>query len=292
MPYDAHTMEQKAIVASSSQKAKLFKDFHRAYRFVRHDPMFKDYTWWTQQPDTMLETLLARCGKHGDTLLHYAARQNDVQAATRLIHCGLSVYQENNDGKSPCDLAEKLEKKEVFQLLQANYKLLHPDLHCNQIGTLLHARACVNVRSSAHYTPLLRIISCSGGSSDEAIQGIKQLLNAKAAVNVQQHDGKTALHFAAFVANLQAVRLLIEAQANVNAQNNFQETALHKSIVNVYDDKEKTKALVGLLLNAHADTSIKNYEGKTALDAARERKLTEIVTLLEQAALTQKQKEG
>ena len=317
LPYDAHTMEQKAIVASSSQKAKSFKDFNRAYRFVRNDPIFKDYTWWTQQPNTMLETLLARRGENGDTLLHYAARKNDMKAAKRLLRRGLAFNIDNDAYETPEDVAAELNKERVHQFLKAHNELFFlPSLEdweneeidqeilekyeeCDEplllpsledLEKLLQLKVCLNVRDGEGYTPLLRIacIHSEEKDGDDDMKIIEKLLDAKASVHVQSPDGDTPLHHAAYCGNSKTVALLIKAQACVDTQNQLQETPMHNLMKSPHNRKQKKK-ITKLLLGAQADIRTEDSEGQTALDLARKKKLGVIIALLEQAEQKQKQ---
>jgi len=306
-------MEQSAGESKQPIGGDSFKDFTRAYRFVRNDPMFKDYTWWTQQPDTMLETLLARCGKHGDTLLHYAARSDDMKAAKRLLRCGLAFNIDNDACETPEDVAAELHKEQVHQFLKAHNELFFlPSLEdwedeeffekyeeCDEplflpsledLEKLLQLKVCLNVRDGEGYTPLLRIASIHSEKKDgdDDMKIIEKLLDAKASVHVQSPDGDTPLHHAAYCGNSRTVELLIKANACVDAQNRRQETPMHDLMKSPHNRKQK-KNITKLLLDARANISIKDDEGRTALDIARKQKLSTIVALLQQAEQKQKQ---
>jgi len=90
------------------------------------------------------------------------------------------------------------------------------------------------------------------------------LLESGADVNLRDERGNTALIYAGWDENV--TRKLLMAGANIDAQNNLGNTALMACV---------SPDVAWLLLANHADASIKNAEGKTALDMARDSKMGE-----------------
>ena len=90
-------------------------------------------------------------------------------------------------------------------------------------------------------------------------------MNSGADVNFQNSDGQTALHIAVYHANEDIVQLLLNSGADVNIQDKYGFTALHYAVFT------RNEEIVQLLLNsAAANTSLKDDQGKTALDHAKD----------------------
>ena len=82
---------------------------------------------------------------------------------------------------------------------------------------------------------------------------LKELIEAKADVNIQNQWGKTPLHY---VTTEKLMKLLLDAGANINHQNNnYSYTPLHSACYK--------PEIIKLLLEAGADYTIKNKNGLT-----------------------------
>ena len=81
-------------------------------------------------------------------------------------------------------------------------------------------------------------------------------------VNLPEADGMAALHWAAYLDDLETADLLIRAGANVKAANRYGVTPLSLASVN------GNAAMIGQLLKAGADANAASPEGETALMAA------------------------
>jgi ankyrin repeat protein len=78
----------------------------------------------------------------------------------------------------------------------------------------------------------------------------------------QDEDGWTSLHFASDCGHVKLAQLLLAHGANVNAQAMDLQTPLHKAI---------SAEVVKVLLEHGADLHIRDEEGKTPFQIARER---------------------
>lgn len=79
-------------------------------------------------------------------------------------------------------------------------------------------------------------------------------------------EGETPLHLAAKSGTQETIVALLDAGADVNAQTELGETPLHFAAKSNYRPLEN----IVVLLNTGADGSLKNGDGKTAFDVAKD----------------------
>ncbi|HSW74092.1 MAG TPA: ankyrin repeat domain-containing protein [Candidatus Limnocylindria bacterium] len=102
-------------------------------------------------------------------------------------------------------------------------------------------------------------------AKDAHYEPLKESLDNGYNVNTTDGQGNTALMVAANHGHREVVRYLHERGANVNAQNNHGITALMLAVQQPHEYPDVVDYLVRL---AHADTTLKNENGQTALDLA------------------------
>ncbi|XP_051472777.1 ankyrin repeat domain-containing protein 22-like [Apus apus] len=160
----------------------------------------------------------------------------------------------------------------------------------------------LNVQDSAGGdTPL--ICACKQGNN----RIVRYLLRRNADVNLRNKKDRTCLHYAVrkrftfldYVLiiilmpvmligyllmvsktkqNENLIKMLLRAGVNVNATDFSGSTALH------YACEMKNQAVIPLLLEAHADTSVKNQNGETPLDIARRLQFHNIESMLKKTS--------
>jgi ankyrin repeat protein len=130
------------------------------------------------------------------------------------------------------------------------------------IRVLLEAGAGVNTRDNKGTTPLM--VAAFG---HKKLDLIKALLDAGADVNAQNLKGWTPLMEASsyFQANSNVIRALMNAGADVNARDEKGWTPLMWAVTT-----NQHPGAVTTLLDGGADGKVKNNDGKTAFDLARE----------------------
>ncbi|XP_025977440.1 ankyrin repeat domain-containing protein 22 isoform X3 [Dromaius novaehollandiae] len=114
-------------------------------------------------------------------------------------------------------------------------------------------------------TPL--ICACKQGND----RIVSYLLKRNADVNLRNKVSKTKQ-------NENLIRMLLRAGADVNAADFSGSTALH------YACEMKNQVVISLLLDAHADPSVKNQEGETPLDIARRLQFSNIESMLKKTS--------
>lgn len=127
------------------------------------------------------------------------------------------------------------------------------------VVALLDAKATINKLDTDGTSPLTH------ASSQGHIETVKTLLaaNARLAIDERNKKGETALHAAVMRFKNEVMKELLAAKANVNIKNNEDDTPLLLAVKNHHPDK------VRLLLNAQADPCISNKKGETALELAK-----------------------
>jgi Notch-like protein len=138
----------------------------------------------------------ATMDKTGETSLHLAARYARADAAKRLLEAGADANSQDNTGRTPLHAAVASDAQGVFQILLRN--------------------RATNLNSRMHdgTTPLIL-------AARLAIEGmVEDLINADVDINSADDQGKTALHWAAAVNNIEAVNILLSHGANKDAQDN------------------------------------------------------------------------
>ncbi|MCC6003743.1 MAG: ankyrin repeat domain-containing protein [Thermofilum sp.] len=112
--------------------------------------------------------------------------------------------------------------------------------------------------------------------SDGDIAKIEELLRKGVSVNARNALGQTPLHRAASSGRADIAEMLIKRGADVNAREGWlAQTPLHWAAINGHAD------VVKLLLENGADPSIKDKNGKTALDVAREGGHADVAEIIE-----------
>jgi len=226
----------------------------------------------------------------GCTALIWAIVFKRKDFVSLLIDEGANIEQPDTKGTTPLMFAALAKDENILRKLLASGANVNASQTGgkNEIGTtaLHHA-----VTRKDNYTT------------------IKLLIEHGANVTSADETGRTALMKAAWWGDVAHIRLLLGAGADLERRSNIGQTALHESIstsanvpiirlliskganVKTADKWGKTPLMdaanwghievVKLLVEAGADVERKSNEGQTALDFARSRKRTNVVTYLE-----------
>jgi uncharacterized protein len=112
-------------------------------------------------------------------------------------------------------------------------------------------------------------------TSEGNVETIRALLDGGQNVDARDEHGQTALMNAARVGHEQVIQVLVDAGADLNATAKYNLTALMLAIINGHT------RIAEFLVKAGADVAVRGtgapgFSGKTALDLALERDLTEV----------------
>merc|ERR1711962_1798279 len=194
----------------------------------------------------------SKTDKTGETALHLAARYARSDAAKRLLESSADANVQDNTGRTPLHAAVAADAQGVFQIL------------------LRHRATNLDAKTYDGTTPLIL-------ATRLAIEGIvEELIQSDADINASDENGKSALHWAASVNNVEAVNTLLAHGANRDAQDCKDETPLFLSC------REGSYQAAKALLDHCANRDITDHMDRLPRDVAQERLHHDIVRLLEE----------
>uniref|UniRef100_A0A3B5LLF0 Notch C-terminal domain-containing protein n=1 Tax=Xiphophorus couchianus TaxID=32473 RepID=A0A3B5LLF0_9TELE len=196
--------------------------------------------------------LMAQTDRTGETALHLAARYARADAAKRLLDAGADPNAHDNMGRTPLHAAVAADAQGVFQILIRN-RATELDARMND-GT----------------TPLVL-------AARLAVEGmVEELIHCHADINAVDDHGKSALHWAAAVNNVEATLVLLKNGANRDMQDNKEETPLFLAA------REGSFEAAQVLLDHYSNRDITDHLDRLPRDTAQERMHHDIVRLLDQ----------
>uniref|UniRef100_A0A8C7WHN7 Neurogenic locus notch homolog protein 1 n=1 Tax=Oncorhynchus mykiss TaxID=8022 RepID=A0A8C7WHN7_ONCMY len=188
----------------------------------------------------------------GETALHLAARYARSDAAKRLLESTADANVQDNMGRTPLHAAVAADAQGVFQILIRNRATdLDARMHDGTTPLILAARLAVE------------------GMVDE-------LINCHADANAIDDFGKSALHWASAVNNVDAAMVLLKNGANKDMQNNKEETPLFLAA------REGSYETAKVLLEHFANREITDHLDQLPRDIAQERMHHDIIRLLDE----------
>lgn len=190
--------------------------------------------------------------------LHKAAHEGDVEAVKSLIAGGVDLERRDPHNRSAFHIAGFAGHHTIMRLL---------------------AEAGANV--NAYERGLYDVVTIAAVANDVKTMALAIEIGNHADNITSIYDG-TALIAAAHLGHHVVVRALIKAGAPLDHVNNLHWTALIEAVV-LGDGGEDHQKTVKLLVDAGANQSLTDRDGRTALDLAKERGYDAIVTLLNTA---------
>ncbi|XP_064647136.1 26S proteasome non-ATPase regulatory subunit 10-like [Lineus longissimus] len=103
---------------------------------------------------------------------------------------------------------------------------------------------------------------------------IKMLIEACSKVNAQNREGRTALHVATRLGNIEIVKELVKGGARVNAETEDYKTSLHVASWKGHDD------IVKYLISSGADVNRADMDGTTAMHWAAKHNKNDLIEYL------------
>lgn len=197
-------------------------------------------------------SLAAQTDRTGETALHLAARYARADAAKRLLDAGADANAQDNTGRTPLHAAVAADAQGVFQILIRNRATdLDSRMYDGSTALILAARL--------------------------AVEGmVEELITCHADVNAVDEIGKSGLHWAAAVNNVDATVALLKNGANKDMQDLKEETPLFLAA------REGSCEAVKVLLAHFANREITDHMDRLPRDIAQERMHHDIVQLLDE----------
>ncbi|MCA7010493.1 ankyrin repeat domain-containing protein [Wolbachia endosymbiont of Tribolium confusum] len=211
--------------------------------------------------------------------LHWAVQLGSLDVVKYLVERGANVNALTADGRTPLDLAAQKNRVNVIEFLKKAQLDLDKELltavqdgDLNKVEGLANQGAGLNTKGSNDWT-LLHF-----AASSNKFDIVKFLLDKNANIKAKDVYGNTPLHVAAqYDSKLEIVEFLLDKNASgINDVNNNGSTPLH---VAIQGNKSST---VKFLLNKGASIQVKDKDGKTPLDLAKQEGYTNIVQMIEQ----------
>ncbi len=187
--------------------------------------------------------------------LHAAAHEGDLSEINRLISAGVDMEQTDGHGRTALHIAAFASHDEV-------------------VTALARAGADPNRLENGKYDIIT--IAAVANDAEMVRTSVKAGGNAKNITSI--YEG-TALIAAAHLGNWESVEVLIKAGAPLDHVNNLGWTALIEAVV-LGDGGPRHVKTAKLLIEAGADRSISDGNGKTPLELARMRGYDNIIRVL------------
>jgi len=229
---------------------------------------------------------------YGDTPLHYAVNAGHIETVNQLLEMGAVVDSKNKAGETPLFIAAQNKNSDIMELLvkkgaNVNEAGVMKDkiLSLLPVATIDTLQSYRKSESSSTPLPLGKSLAKAPWGSNalnpsvgftnsngwtqlhHAIYNyntpdkIKELLDKGSDPNIKDKYGNTPMHLAALRNNHTALLELLKARKkiDINAINDEGNTALHNAVLKGNADS------MAILLLHHADTTIKDKRGHTAL---------------------------
>lgn len=232
--------------------------------------------------------------KEMNTALHLAIMTMQTKEALMLIEKGASVKLKNSQGKTPLDLANKLNLKEVIKAItpevlskslerpaseilldistdKPDYKKFYEAIIggdkelFERILDQIPNRGINMANQETGYTLLHYIILAPDRRSNlniknkNYLKGIEMILDRNANMDAQAYNGNTPLHLAILSLQVEEALLLIRRGANIHLENYMGQTPIYLSSI------LGLKKVAQKLLDKGADINKTDIYGNTAL---------------------------
>lgn len=157
----------------------------------------------------------------------------------------------------------------IFNMSLYEFSLLSGQ---NDFFEMLVGKAKYDEKLYGNQSNVLPLLVASFSEDLRLVEKVKRALSQGANINAKDNSGNTALHVAIWSTNnIALIRYLVESGANVNAMTQNGDTPLMDA---AYLDKPE---FLSYLLLSGADTTLKNFNGNSALDLTQNEASKELI---------------
>ncbi|QJT94912.1 ankyrin repeat domain-containing protein [Wolbachia endosymbiont of Diaphorina citri] len=216
---------------------------------------------------------------NGNTLLHYASQNNHLRVVKYLIKKEASLKAKNKDGETPLDLAVQKNYIDIIEFLKKTQLDLDKELlavansdDLNRVKALVSQGASLEAKDNSDNTPLHN--ACNNGY----VKVVEYLVEEGASLKAKNKDGEAPLHVAVqHDGTLEVIEFILSRDlSGINDVTNEGRTPLHLAI------KGNKPDTIELLLRKGASIVVKDKNGKTPLDLAKQEDYTNIIEMIEE----------
>ncbi len=266
---------------------------------------------WYEDRDKFIQDVLAEAGKSGNVemmklivangyslssgniglVMDGVATNDNVDALKYLLGKGVDTDTKHN-GDTPLEIASYFGNTEIVKCLVENGASINGEGSNSEVGPLANAsqggntdivkyliEKGANVNSTVSYQDGTKgDVPLTGAIRKGYYDIVKLLLENKVNINDIEkndtHNDDTPITLAAFYGSRNILEYLVPKVENINYQNSKGQTAL---MIAANSGREEN---VKILLKYNADATLKDNDGKTALDIAKAKKYDGIIKLL------------
>lgn len=218
--------------------------------------------------------------RNGDYALHLAIKHGKGEVIDALLAAGADIEGHNNNGYTPLAVAASSGRADPLRRLIAAGAAVNATVHDGSTALSL-----ASARSSTTAVELLLAAKADPDLDKPLLNAVRygrtdivrKLLEAGAKIDLHDSDGHGLLHQAAMQGAEETFKLLMDNGAELD-----QRDRRHGFTPLQWAVHYNRQQMVEFLLERGADSQIKNNNGHTALQIARERSNSAIAYLLEQ----------
>lgn len=196
----------------------------------------------------------------GNTLLHYASRENKYGVAKLLIEKGASLSKRNGQDYTALHIASEKGNFEIVRLLIES-------------GSDIEETTVSKERTALHIA-----------SYEGHLDVVRLLLEAGADTSIKDTRGLVPIALALEYGHLDIVRLFVNTGYNI-AEKNLHDGGTLLHYVSYYGTLDTVKFIIELHTETRVDFDVKDNKGMTAIDVARREEIKEY--LIEQLEIQQ-----
>ena len=213
--------------------------------------------------------------QEGNTPLHVAAKNDSLPVTGILLAFGADPHIENKHGQVPLAIAEEREDTNVASHL-SEWEAKKAVFYAAAFGSPQLVRDLISSGGDANFSDNYGTTPLAIAAQHGQTENMRILVEAGANIRCEDAEGWTLAHAAAHSLSLttEALELVLSWGFDINKPDNDGDTPLH---IAAFDGNAM---IVSHLLAKGAVVEVRDKEGKTPLDFARQKEHEDVVELL------------